>query len=122
MSKPYKTEQQSGSFLSCLFSIVHLFAGRIMLTVRSLYAHKCSQTLQIPSNTRQMAKNNTDASWALLICSWNCQNRLNSFKIIQNPVNFLHLTPDGYLTECFFTKSNPSNSFYELKILKKHKF
>ena len=29
---------------------------------------------------------------------WNGHYRSNSFKVIQNPVNFLHLSPDRYLT------------------------
>ena len=82
-----------------------------MLTVCSQHAHSMLTNAFRPFKylqTHVKWQKNTDASWAVLPCSYMVLELSKSFKFIQNHsnlVNFLHLTPDGYLTG-YYTMSS----------------
>ena len=69
-----------------------------MLTACSQHAHKCSQTLQTPVKWPKKHWRQLGGPTMLTAWYWSSHNRSNPFKFIQNPVIFLHLSPDRYLT------------------------
>ena len=83
--------------------------GTSSLTACSQHAHKCSQHAHsmLTNGTRPFKhqSNGPKIHWhdlgghsMLTAWYWSGHFRSNSFKFIQNPVNFLHLSPDWYLT------------------------